>query len=205
MTSKCDVHNGAEGAILRLCWPLLLFLSLCFWPGALRDAWAEVEVLTGTSLTIDGQVIFDRAAVVGNPTVKEVLAAFGQAEEALQKHDLEALMRFYAANYNYNGLKQADVRRVWGEVFTHFRTIASTHHFTEVRVVQAGSHARVELTCTGGLYAVEKASGRRVTIDSWFREIHYLIKEGGTWHFLGNAGNAPTEVPAWSAPHHPLF
>lgn len=186
-------------------WTLGCILSLCSWQGDFRDAWAEVEVLTGTSLAIDGQVISDRAAVVGHPTVKEVLAAFGRAEDALQKQDLEALMRFYAAGYNYNGLKQADVRRVWGEVFDHFRAIASTHHFTEVRVVQGGSHPRVELTCTGGLYAVEKASGRRVTIDSWFREVHYLIKEGGTWHFLGNAGNAPTEVPAWSAPHHPLF
>nr|MBI3611803.1 hypothetical protein [Nitrospirota bacterium] len=186
-------------------WVIGLILSLCVWQGALRETGAEVEVLAGTSLTIDGQVISDRAAVVGHPTVKEVLAAFGRAEDALQKQDLEALMRFYASGYNYNGLKQADVRRVWGEVFDHFRTIASTHHFTEVRVVQAGPHPRVEVTCTGGLYAVEKAGGRRVTIDSWFREVHYLTKEGGTWYFLGNAGNAPTEAPAWSAPHHPLF
>ncbi|MFM8551706.1 MAG: nuclear transport factor 2 family protein [Nitrospiraceae bacterium] len=205
MMPKCRGCNWTGVALFRPCVPVLLILSCCCWQGACLEAWAEAEVLAGASLAIDGQVISDRAAVVGHPTVKEVLAAFGRAEDALQKEDLEALMRFYATDYNYNGLKRADVRRVWGEVFEHFRAIASTHHFTELRVVQVGSHPRVELTCTGGLYAIGKASGRRVTIDSWFREVHYLVKEDGVWHFHGNAGNAPTEVPAWSAPHHPLF
>jgi hypothetical protein len=45
----------------------------------------------------------------------------------------------------------------------------------------------------------------RITIDSWFREVHYLGNEEGRWRFLGNAGEVPTNVPFSSAPHHPLF
>ena len=45
------------------------------------------------------------------------------------------------------------------------------------------------MTCTGGLYGTEK-HGKPVTIDSWVREVHYLVKEEGAWRFLGNAGGA---------------
>ena len=38
--------------------------------------------------------------MVAHPTVTEVLAACGQAEDALEKHTLETLMRIYAKTYN---------------------------------------------------------------------------------------------------------
>ena len=44
----------------------------------------------------------EHAAVVAHPTVKEVRAAFGRAEDALEQQNLEALMRFYAKAYNHN-------------------------------------------------------------------------------------------------------
>lgn len=198
--------NDGDGPAITAPWPFILLIgALCIWPVAPQEVCAEVQVLSGSSLDIDGRVISEHAAVVAHPTMKEMLAAFGRVEHALQKQDIEALMPFYAKAYNYNGLKQADVRRVWSEVFTYFRQISSTHHFTDLRVVQTGSQTRAELTCTGGLYGTEKTSGKRITIDSWFREVHYLVKEDGVWHFLGNAGNAPTDAPAWTAPHHPLF
>lgn len=201
-------RKSGDGKSPAITWSWLLILligTLCLWSVAPQAVCAEVQVLPGASLAIDGHVISEHAAVVAHPTVNEVLAAFGRAEDALQKQDLDALMRFYAKTYNYNGLKLSDVRRVWGEVFTHYRQITSMHHFTALKVVQIGSQPLAELTCTGGLYGTEKASGKRITIDSWFREVHYLVKEDGVWHFLGNAGNVPTEAPAWTAPHHPLF
>ena len=42
----------------------------------------------------------EHAAVVAHPTVTEVLAACGQAEDALEKHTLETLMQIYAKTYN---------------------------------------------------------------------------------------------------------
>ena len=42
----------------------------------------------------------EHAAVVAHPTVTAVLAACGQAEDALEKHTLETLMQIYAKTYN---------------------------------------------------------------------------------------------------------
>jgi len=139
------------------------------------------------------------------PVIKELVAAFNEAEAAVKKADLDALMKFYATTYNYHGLKRSDVRRVWEEVFLHYRDIRSSHVFTELKLVQADSSGKAYVTCTGWLYGMEKQTGKPITIDSWVREVHYLVKEGGAWRFLGNAGGASPSAPPASAPHHPLF
>jgi len=139
------------------------------------------------------------------PVIKELVAAFNEAEAAVKQADLDALMKFYATTYNYHGLKRSDVRRVWGEVFLHYRDISSSHVFTELKLVRADGVRKAHVTCTGGLHGTEQQTGKPITIDSWVREVHYLVKEGGMWRFLGNAGRAADHVPAGSAPHHPLF
>jgi ketosteroid isomerase-like protein len=139
------------------------------------------------------------------PVIKEMVAAFNEAEAAVKKSDLDALMKFYALAYNYHGLKRSDVRRVWEEVFLHYREISSSHVFTELKLGQADGVGKAYVTCTGGLHGTEKQTGKPITIDSWAREVHYLVKEEGAWRFLGNAGGtSPSTAPA-SAPHHPLF
>jgi hypothetical protein len=139
------------------------------------------------------------------PVIKELVAAFNEAEAAVKKSDLDALMKFYALAYNYHGLKRSDVRRVWEEVFLHYREISSSHVFTELKLGQADGVGKAYVTCTGGLHGTEKQMGKPITIDSWVREVHYLVKEEGAWRFLGNAGGtSPSTAPA-SAPHHPLF
>lgn len=169
------------------------------------ESHAVVQILPDVSLTVDGRVVHDLASVVSDPTVKEILAAFGRAEAAVQKEDLAPLLQFYAKGYNYHGLKPADVRRIWGEVFDHYRDLSSTHLFSEVKLFRSGLQVRAEITCTGGLYGTEVEGGTRITLDSWFREVHYLVHEDGAWRFLGNAGAAPSTAPFASSPHHPLF
>jgi ketosteroid isomerase-like protein len=137
--------------------------------------------------------------------IKELVAAFNEAEAAVKKADLDTLMQFYATTYNYHGLKKPDVRRVWEEVFTYYRDISSSHVFTELKLVEVDGVRKAYVTCTGGLHGTEKQTGKPITIDSWVREVHYLVKEEGAWRFLGNAGGAADRVPAGSAPHHPLF
>ncbi len=139
------------------------------------------------------------------PVINELLAAFNEAEAAVKSADLERLMKFYPTSYNYHGLKRSDVRRVWEEVFLHYRDISSSHVFTELNLIRADGVRKAYVTCTGGLQGTEKQTGKSVTIDSWAREVHYLVKEEGTWRFLGNAGGAPPSALAASAPHHPLF
>ena len=139
------------------------------------------------------------------PVIKELVAAFDEAEASVKKADVDALMKFYATAYNYHGLKKPDVRRVWEEVFLHYRDISSSHVFTELRLVQAEGVKKAYVTCTGWLNGTEKQTGKPVTIDSWVREVHHLIKEEGRWRFLGNTGGTSPSAPPASAPHHPLF
>ncbi|MCW5799046.1 MAG: conserved exported protein of unknown function [Nitrospira sp.] len=166
---------------------------------------AAVHVLPDMTVTRESGTITGAKAVRADPTMQEVLAAFDRAERALEEQDLSALMQFYAPGYNYHGLHVADVERIWGEVFEHYRTLSSTHLFAEMKILRAEEGLRVELTCTGGLYGADVQSGVRVTLDSWFQEVHYLVRDKQGWRFLGNRGDAPRSAPFSSSPHHPLF
>ena len=166
---------------------------------------AKVQVLPETTLLVEKKQVAGQKSLFGYPVVKELVAAFERAESALQKEDLNALMQFYAPSYDYHGLKESDVRRVWGEVFDHYKTLESLHLFSNIKIMNMNGELRAEVTCTGGLYGTDEQTGNRVTLDSWFREVHFLVKEGNRWRFLGNAGETPTVAPFASAPHHPLF
>lgn len=166
---------------------------------------AKVQVLPETVLLVEGKQVRGPKHLLGHAVVKGVLTAFERAEAALQKKDIAGLMQFYAPAYNYHGLKPDDVRRVWGEVFEHYKALESLHLFSDIKVLKANGELRAEVTCTGGLYGTDERTGNRITLDSWFREVHYLVKDGDVWRFLGNAGDVPTGAPFASAPHHPLF
>lgn len=166
---------------------------------------AKVQVLSETILLVEGKKVTGKSHLLRHPLVKELVAAFERAEAALKKEDLNALMQFYAPSYDYHGLKEDDVRRVWGEVFEHYRAVESLHLFSDIKITQVNDELRAEVTCTGGLYGTDERTGNRLTLDSWFREVHYLVKDGDAWRFLGNAGEVPPAAPFASAPHHPLF
>ena len=184
--------------------PIGLGLILCSLVGV-GAVWAKVQILPETVLLVEGKKISGHNSLLHHPMVKGLVAAFERAESGLQQEDIETLMQFYAPAYDYHGLKQADVRRIWGEVFEHYKALESLHLFSDIKVLNVDGKPRVEVTCTGGLYGTDQQSGKRVTIDSWFREVHYLVKDGETWRFLGNAGEVPAAAPFSSAPHHPLF
>jgi len=169
----------------------MVLISRCHHP--IPSAAATIEFAPGVGADAD------------QPVIQEVAAAFHEADEAVKKADINALMRFYAATYNYHGLTRMDVRRVWQEVFGHYRDISSSHVFTDLELTRANGVRKASVTCTGWLMGTEKATGKPVTIDSWVREVHYLVKEEGVWRFLGNKGGAVPSAPPASAPHHPLF
>ena len=77
--------------------------------------------------------------------------------------------------------------------------------FVGMKVLNVDEKLRVEWTCTGRLYGTDEQRGKRVTRGGWYREVHYLVKDGESWRFLGNAGDAQAAAPFASAPHHPLF
>ena len=170
-----------------------------------QSAQATVQLLPEMLLKREGQTITDATLIRSDPSVMGVLLAFDHAEKALQKQDLPALMQFYAPGYNYHALHVADVERIWSEVFEHYRQLSSTHLFSDMQVVRTSGGTRVEVTCTGGLYGIDVQSGARITLDSWFQEVHYLVRDKGGWRFVGNKGGVPRSAPFSSSPHHPLF
>lgn len=176
-------------------------VALALMIGMLRS----VELSSPAPAAAAVEVAPGAAAEKDRAVMKELVMAFDQAEAAVRKGEVEALMPFYAKAYNYHGLKRADVRRVWEEVFRHYRGLSSRHVFTQFKLEQAGGTKKAFVTCTGGLYGTDKDTGKPVTIDSWVSEVHHLIYEHGAWRFFGNAGTAPESSPAGSAPHHPLF
>ncbi|TKB63547.1 MAG: hypothetical protein E8D48_04595 [Nitrospira sp.] len=141
---------------------------------------------------------------VDGATLNAVVSTFEQAEEAIKSHDLEKVMAIYSAQYNYHGLKNDDLRKIWKDLFDEYQEIASTHLFTKMAKVGAGRNAVLEVTCTGHLWARSKTSGLYVPIDSWHEEVHYLVLEDGAWRIRGNVGESPRVLPFGTAPH-PLF
>ncbi|HLZ32682.1 MAG TPA: hypothetical protein VKP13_01605 [Nitrospira sp.] len=165
-------------------------LTLCRPP---TPSVAKVEIVTGADVTAD------------EDTVKEILATFDRAEKAIQAKDLDSLMGLYSKRYNYHRLRKSDARRIWEEICEYHHKLHSTHLFTKInKVVQANGEVTAQVTCTGALWGLADETGNKVTIDSWFEEVHYLVKEDGAWRIIGNAGDAP-ETPRFGHAPHPLF
>lgn len=138
-------------------------------------------------------------------TVKELLAVFERADRAVRSRDLDGVMAVYSDRYNYHGLKKSDIRKIWKDLFEHYDDIDSTHLFSRIApVVSVGPGESVEITCSGNVRAVSKISRLRVPIDSWYGEVHHMIREDGAWRIRGNLGDVQTVLPFGTAPH-PLF
>jgi hypothetical protein len=141
---------------------------------------------------------------VDQATVNQILDVFHKADAAIASENLDGIMALYATQYNYHGLKQADIRKIWFDLFEEYRKLIDVHFFSKIVKVGSGSNAIIEVTCTGILSGLSKTSGLRVLIDSWHEEVHVLTLEGGVWRIRGNAGETPRVLPFGTAPH-PLF
>lgn len=174
--------------------------------GAALAALAMIILSFGVMGTAVAKIVVPDSSVieVDDATVKSVVAMFERAEQAIKAHDLDTVMAVYSSQYNYHGLKNDDIRKVWKDLFDEYQDIASTHLLTKFTKVGSGSQALLEVTCTGHLWARSKTSGLYVPIDSWHEEVHYLVLEGREWRIRGNLGDAPRVLPFGTSPH-PLF
>lgn len=177
---------------------IAIMVMVVLWPQA-HSSLAKVEMLPGS--VVDGD---DKA-------LQEILATFSRADEAIRVQDLDALMNLYSKTYNYHRLNKADVRRIWAALFVHYHEISSIHLFDHVRIVHASIGSTAEIRCSGNLTAVPKGGNVPVNLDSWFGEVHYLVKEAGAWRIRGNAGDHPEVLQFGTTPFfvgaapHPLF
>jgi hypothetical protein len=163
-----------------------------------------VSLVTGTTGEAATSIQQSAVVEVDQPTVNQILDVFHKAEAAIAVGNLDGVMALYATQYNYHGLKQADIRKIWSNLFEEYRDISEVHFFSKIVKVGSGSNAIIEVTCTGSLSGFSKTSGLRIPIDSWYEEVHFLVLEGGTWRIRGNAGEMPRVLPFGTAPH-PLF
>jgi hypothetical protein len=165
---------------------------------------AALSLATGTTGQAATSISQEAFVQVDQTTVNQILDVFHQGETAIAVGNLDSIMALYATQYNYHGLKQAEIRKIWRDLFEEYRDLSEAHIFSQIVKVGSGSNAIIEVTCTGSLSGLSKTSGLRVPIDSWHEEVHYLTREGGVWRIRGNAGDQPRVLPFGTAPH-PLF
>jgi hypothetical protein len=165
---------------------------------------ATLSLVTGTTGEAATSIPQGSIVEVDQATVNQILDVFHKAEAAIAVGNLDGVMALYATQYNYHGLKQADVRKIWSNLFEEYRNISDVHFFSKIAKVGSGSNTIIEVTCTGSLSGLSKTSGLRVPIDSWYEEVHFLMLDGGAWRISGNAGDQPRVLPFGTAPH-PLF
>jgi len=138
-------------------------------------------------------------------TVADLIATFEQAEQAMQARDLDGIMALYAEDYYYHGLKKADIRKVWAQLFDNYTDLQSFHTFSVIRTVGASSKLTAEMTCTGVVWGTAKNTKLRSPVDSWYEEVHFLKKENGRWRITGNAGGESEPILPFGTAPHPLF
>lgn len=168
-------------------------LTACICVGLATQTDAKTQLLPGGIQEIDAE------------TLKEVLLTFEQAEQAMQARDLDGIMALYADDYLYHGLKKADVRKIWQQLFEYYKELKSFHTFSVVRTAASGGKSMVEITCSGVVWGTSKDTTLRSPVDSWYEEIHYLRKENGRWRIAGNIGGESIPVLQFGVAPHPLF
>ena len=179
------IQRGA--VVFALCG----MLSLVDSPQLVAES--KTQITTGTILEVDAQ------------TVKELLATFELAEQAIQARNLGGIMALYLEEYHYHGLKKTDIKKVWSELFDHYKNLESFHTFSMIRTVGTGSKLVAEMTCTGVVWGTSKQTALRTPVDSWYEEIHYLKKENGRWRVVGHAGGDFPPFLQFGVAPHPLF
>lgn len=168
-------------------------VGLVLWVAPSAVVSAKTQVTPSTIQEVEAQ------------TAKELLSTFELAELAMQARDLDGIMALYSDDYYYHGLKKADIRKVWHQLFEHYQDLESFHTFSVMRTVGSGSKLTAEMTCTGVVWGTAKDTKLRAPVDSWYEEVHYLRKENGRWRIVGNVGGESQPVLQFGVSPHPLF
>ncbi len=121
--------------------------------------------------------------------MKEIEAMYDGLEDALAKKDIDAIMSFYAEDYDYQHANSPQLRYLWSEQLAKFDAIYSVHNFSEINV--QGTEAAI--VCTGVLFGLPKGATDYVVLDSWQTQPHFLTKKSGAWKIAGGATHWVTE------------
>ena len=149
------------------------------------------------------QILPEASVEADQQSIAELIGTFDRAEEAIRARDLDSMMAVYAINYQYHGLKRDDIRKIWAELFARYDLISNIHTFSAIKVIKSGKDVTAEITCTGAVWANSRDTHKRISIDSWYQEIHRLIKSKDGWRIVGNLGDQT--IRRFGTAPHPLF
>ncbi|MDH5679452.1 MAG: nuclear transport factor 2 family protein [Nitrospinota bacterium] len=139
---------------------------------------------------------------VDHETMKRVSQFFHDAEEAISKGDIDALMDLYSDSYKNGDHDKAAAKAIWQRIFSVFENMSTMHNMNLVNYSQDGG--LIVIGCSGILLGMKKGEGDRVPVDTWTNEEHILTLEKGKWKLVGSAGQKRKRL--WfDKPMHPLF
>jgi hypothetical protein len=124
--------------------------------------------------------------------IEEINSFFDALERAIIREDIDLVMTFYSEEYFHRGITKDQVRRLWANIFRKYDNLKSVHVFSNIKFVEDEEGLDEGLVvCTGTLMGTTAGSKskRRITIDSWAEQNHYLYREKGSWKITGGSSH----------------
>ena len=138
---------------------------------------------------------------LGQQTYNEVTMFFQAAQKAINAKDMDALMAKYSDNYRDGDLDKASVEQAWRGIFARVDDMTTLNNMKLVNI--SADRNMVVLQSSGLLVGVPGDAKWPVTIDSWNKQDHLLVKEAGEWKLIGIYG--PERKRLWfDKPMHTL-
>jgi len=139
---------------------------------------------------------------VDKETMEKVTRFFDNAEKAIGRGDMDALMALYSDSYKNGDHDKAAAREIWKRIFDTFDGMSAMHNMTLINYSKDGG--LVVIGCSGILLGKRKGEEDRIPVDTWTNEEHILTMEKGEWKLIGSAGVSRKRL--WfDKPMHPLF
>ena len=159
----------------------VMLCALPWWVLILAACVTTESIHEGTHLARTAEIHADVT------TVAEILEVFRGFEDAVRRGDLPSIMALYAEGYVDRGYTKVRLREEWTQILQRYHQFSIVHIVTRIAVDSRTAPSLAWITCTGSLSAVDKATGRRVNLDQWLREVHFVVYERGSWRIQGSA------------------
>lgn len=138
---------------------------------------------------------------LGEQTFNEVTLFFQTTQKAIETKNMEALMAHYSDSYHDGDLDKKSIGQAWQRIFAKVDSVAALNNMKLVSISADGN--MVVLQSSGLLVGVPGNEKWPVTIDSWNKQDHLLVKEAGEWKLIGIYG--PERKRLWfGKPMHTL-
>lgn len=138
---------------------------------------------------------------LGEQTFNEVALFFQTTQKAIETKNMEAIMAHYSDSYRDGDLDKKSVAQAWQRIFAKVDSVAALNNLKLVSISADGN--MVVLQSSGLLVGVPDNEKWPVTIDSWNKQDHLLVKEAGEWKLIGIYG--PERKRLWfDKPMHTL-